>query len=262
MRILYFGNNWVGWQVLQWLQAQGEQVVGLVLHPDERCKFGNEMRAAVVGDNCAILDGSRLQEQSSLDSIHDLQPDIGISALFGYILRHELLELLPNGCINIHPALLPYNRGAFPNVWSIVDKTPAGVTIHYIDEGVDTGDLIAQRRVDTTVLDTGQSLYHKLELASLELFQRTWPLLKSGSVERRRQEGKGTCHRVRDLEQIDEIDPDQSYRAGDLIDILRARTFPPYPGAYIRSNGRKIYLRVQLLDENQLSGKFADGTQH
>jgi methionyl-tRNA formyltransferase len=262
MRILYFGNNWVGWQILQWLKAQRQQVVGLVLHPDQRCKFGKEMRGAVDGDNCAILDGSRLQDQQTLDSIRDLRPDIGISALFGYILRRELLALLPNGCINIHPALLPYNRGAFPNVWSIVDKTPAGVTIHYIDEGVDTGDLISQRRVDTTLLDTGESLYRKLEFASLELFQQTWPLLKSGKVECCRQEGKGSRHRVHDVEQIDEIDPGQSYRAGELIDILRARTFPPYPGAYIRCNGRKIYLRVQLLDEDQLSKEFADGIQH
>src|ERR1700677_4813204 len=121
MRILLFANNWVGWQIAAWLRAQKEEVVGLVLHPRERRKHGPEIIEAAGLDASRILDGSRLDEEAVMATIKAWQPSIGISALFGYILRRKLLDLMPSGCLNVHPAFLPYNRGAFPNVWSIIE---------------------------------------------------------------------------------------------------------------------------------------------
>ena len=96
-------------------------------------------------------------------------------------------------------------------------------------------------------VDTGESLYRKLERASLSLFQETWPLLKAGEAERIPQDpGSGTFHYTRDAEKIDCIDPERTYRARDLINILRARTFPPYRGAYFETGGKRVYLRLQL----------------
>ena len=164
MRILYFANNWVGWQVLEFLQARGEDIAGIAMHPPEKRKYGAEIEAAA-GTVC-VVDGSRLNQPETLEIIRQLRPDIGVSVSFGYILRRALLDLLPAGCINLHPALLPYNRGAHPNIWSIIDRTPAGATLHYIDEGVDTGDIIAQRSVPADLADTGETLYLKLERAS------------------------------------------------------------------------------------------------
>ena len=92
--------------------------------------------------------------------------------MFGYILRPNFLRLIPRGCVNVHPALLPYNRGAYPNVWSIVDGSPAGVTIHFVDEGIDTGDIIAQAQVVIEPVDTGESLYRKLERGAVALFPK------------------------------------------------------------------------------------------
>jgi methionyl-tRNA formyltransferase len=90
-------------------------------------------------------------------------------------------------------------------------------------------------------------LYKKLEATALELFKQQWPLIQAGKSERRPQSrDAGTSHRVRDVDAIDEIDADRSYRAGDLIDILRARTFPPHRGAYLKVNGRRIYLQLHL----------------
>jgi methionyl-tRNA formyltransferase len=167
--------------------------------------------------------------------------------------------------INLHPAYLPYNRGAFTNVWSIVDGTPAGATLHYIDTGVDTGDVIARSRVTVSPTDTGGSLYDKLENACIELFKGTWPQVASGNVPRIAQsgpsfEGEGTSHRMKDVDAIDEIDLDASYKARDLINILRARTFPPYSGAYFTENDIRIYLRLQLLTEDELAGD-GEGTE-
>ena len=76
----------------------------------------------------------KLKEPKVLEAIDALQPDIGLSILFDYILRSEFLELCPLGVVNLHPSYLPYNRGQYPNVWSIMDGTPAGVTLHYIDD--------------------------------------------------------------------------------------------------------------------------------
>ena len=252
MRILFLGNNWVGWQVVRWLCEQNEQIVGLVVHPPHKRKYGDEIiRSAQVSPEY-IFDGSQLCQPDVLEAIKALRPHVGLSVLFGYILRPEFLDLFPAGVLNLHPAYLPYNRGAYPNVWSIVERTPAGVTLHYIDAGVDTGDIIAQRQVPVEFVDTGETLYRRLEEACVELFKDTWPLIRSGRATRVSQdEREGTYHCTRDVERIDAIDLDHTYTARELIDIIRARTFPPYPGTYLMHEGRKIYLRLQLLYEEQ-----------
>ncbi len=250
MRVLLLCNNWVGWQVTRWLQEQNEEIVGLVLHPAHRRKYGEEIlqSASLVPER--VFEAPQLRETATREAIRALKPDLGISAFFGAILRPLFLEMFPQGVVNIHPALLPYNRGANPNVWSIVEGTPAGVTLHYIDAGLDTGDIISQRQVFVASTETGGSLYQKLELASLELFQETWPRLRTGQAVRIPQlEEGGTAHRLADVAQIDEIDLERSYQARDLINILRARTFPPYHGAYFRDGNKKIYLRLQLDEE-------------
>jgi methionyl-tRNA formyltransferase len=252
MPILLFANNWVGWQVARWLKDQGEEIVGLVLHPPHKCKFGQEIAESVGLPEAYIFDGSRLRHPDVLQAIRQLRPNIGLSILFGYILRADLIHLFPAGVINLHPAYLPYNRGVYPNVWSIIEGTPAGVTLHYIDAGIDTGDIIAQKQVPVEPVDTGETLYRKLEQACLELFEENWPLVLSGKARRAPQSReKGTYHRTGDVEQIDAIDLDRTYTARGLIDILRARTFPPYAGAYFQSSKGKVYLRLQIFYEEE-----------
>ena len=250
MRIFCLCNNWLGWQVLKWLQQEGDEIAGLAVHPDARAKYGREIRAAVSNTKCAVLDGSRLKDAGVLEQIRRLEADIAVSVLFGYVLNTDFIGLFPQGCVNLHPALLPYNRGAFPNVWSIVSKTPAGVTLHYIDPGIDTGDVIAQKEVPVLVTDTGASLYGRLETEALELFKSNWPSVRSGTCTRSPQSvSGGSSHRARDVEKIDEIDLQKTYRAEDLINVIRARTFAPYPGAYFVHAGKKIYLRLDLSEE-------------
>lgn len=261
MRIVYFGNNTIGWSVLRWLKEQGEEIVGLVVHPPKRSLHASEILSLVDPNACRIFDGSLLSDSEVQDALKALNPDIGISVGFGYVLRKEILSLFPRGCVNLHPAFLPYNRGAYPNVWSLVEGTPAGVTLHYMDEGVDTGDIIAQRRVPTELSDTGESLYLRLERESLGLFQESWGALRDPDrlVRAPQQKEAGSLHRVSDVKRIDEIALDRSYLAKDLINILRARTFPPHRGAYFIHEGRKIYLRLQLMEESNFLGETNDG---
>lgn len=247
MRILYLGNNWVGWQVLRWLTVQQEEIVGLVVHEPHKQRYTEELLHAAGLPAERVFTGPQLRDPTVRSRIATLAPDIGLSVLFGYLLAPEFLTLFPRGVVNLHPALLPHNRGPYPNVWSIVDGTPSGVTLHYVDDGIDTGDVIAQCNVPVEPVDTGETLYRKLEQASVALFKEAWPKLKAGLIQRRPQpRGRGTCRRCSDVEAIDAIDPDRAYVARDLINVLRARTFPPYPGAYVTVDGRRIYLRLQL----------------
>ncbi|MCH7746093.1 MAG: hypothetical protein IIC84_08485, partial [Chloroflexi bacterium] len=92
-----------------------------------------------------------------------------------------------------------------------------------------------------------------LEVASLDLFTDTWPLVASGNAPKTPQTKAGrTYHRRKDTDSIDHIDLDEQYTARHLIDVLRARTFAPYPGAYVEVDGKRVYLRLQLMYENDL----------
>lgn len=253
MRVLVLGNNWVAWQVIRCLKELGEEIVGLVLHPPQQCKYGEEIKSASGLDSADIFKAEELRQPETIRSIRERRADLALSLLFDYILLPELIESFPEGVINLHPAYLPFNRGQYPNVWSIVEGTPSGVTLHYMDAGIDTGEIIAQREVSVDEWDTGESLYRKLEQASVRLFEETWPLIRSGRAKRVRQAPEaGTYHRTRDVEKIDEIDMGRAYGARELINIIRARTFPPYTGAYFRSQGRKVYLRLELIPEEDL----------
>ena len=241
MRIVFFGNNQTALAVLRWLKSRGETLVGLVVHPPERQKCGLELVAECGLDAAQTLYGDQLQEPAVLAKIRDAQPDVALSVYFGYILKPELLGLFPSGVLNLHPAFLPYNRGAYPNVWSIVEGTPVGATLHYMDAGVDTGDILAQQQLQVDPTDTGQTLYHRLERLCLDLFKEAWPAFKMGRLPRQPQEPcSGTSHRIRDVEAIDAIDLNRAYTARELINLLRARTFHPIAGLTLWRGGEKF----------------------
>lgn len=250
MKILFFGNNWLGWQVLKWLKETGREIVGVVIHPEEKQKYAREILQAADLPPERIFFGQFLENPSTLEAIRKLAPDVGLSVMFDYILDKAFLDLFPRGCFNLHPSYLPYNKGAFANVWAIVDRTTAGVTFHVIDEGVDTGPIVAQKRVEISPADTGETLYRKLERAGVELFKETWPKVEAGTYELKHQNpDEGMAHKRSDVERIDRIDLDREYKARDLIDILRARTFPPYKGAYFVEDGKKIYMELHLYED-------------
>ncbi len=251
MRVFYMGNNWLGLKVLEWMLGTNDEIVGLAVHSEGASGYANQMREIADLPADHVFDGSALSNEEAEEAVRALDPDIGVSVLFGYILRPSFLDLFSEGAVNLHPAYLPYNRGAYPNVWSIVDETPAGVTLHEIDEGVDTGDIWARRQVEVRPTDTGRSLYRRLEQAALSLFRSAWPKRKSGELAPVEQsEEEGTKYYTDDVKEIDEIDLDATYTGRELIDILRARTFPPHNGAYFEDEkGKKVYLRLELTEE-------------
>lgn len=241
-----FANNLLGLRVTDWLHHNGVDIAGLVLHPPSRARFSNEIIAAAGNARPMVADWTQLSFHSFPDQIAAMGGDIGVSVMFGYKMPPAIFNGFPRGCINIHPSLLPYNRGADPNVWPIVDGTPAGVTIHWVDDNIDTGPVIAQREVPVLPIDTGASLYQRLGDESLALFIETWPSIVAGSAPRRAQVGEGTYHKRADLASLDAIDLDATYTARELIDRLRARTFHPYPGVVYAAGERRVRIRVEL----------------
>jgi len=206
LKILYFGNNWLGLQILKYLKSKNENIAGIVIQLGREQKHAADMIRISQLPKKLIIDADTLHQRKTMKKIKSISPDMGISVLFRHILSPELLSLFPSGVINLHPSKLPYNRGQYPNVWSIIGETPAGTSIHYINEDIDAGDVISQLNVEISPIDTGETLYHKLEKASIKLFKKSWPQIKSGKVQRIAQDVKsGTTYRARDVEKIDEI---------------------------------------------------------
>ena len=137
----------------------------------------------------------------SPDYIKTNRFDFLVSYGYRHILKKPILDLFPQRAINLHISYLPYNRGADPNFWSFIESTPKGVTIHYIDEGVDTGDIIVQKKVDfsssvheATLASTYETLHHEIQ----QLFFQNWASIKSLQCQAIPQSGTGTLHRLKD----------------------------------------------------------------
>lgn len=126
--------------------------------------------------------------------IDDHNFDFLVSYNYRRILKGDVLGRFPDRAVNLHIALLPWNRGADPNFWSFVEKTPKGVTIHYLDEEVDTGDIIVQNQIASYSGDTFRMMYDKLHVYIQWLFTQHWSSIRNGSCLRRKQPVMGTFH--------------------------------------------------------------------
>ena len=128
----------------------------------------------------------------------ELNPDLIVSYGYRHILRPTVLDWVSGAAINLHISLLPWNRGADPNLWSFLEDTAAGVSIHYVDAGVDTGDLIGQREVRFNGEETLRSSYERLQLEIQDLFCELWAEIRAGRAPRTPQPSGGSYHRSSD----------------------------------------------------------------
>ena len=167
------------------------------------------MRVLVLSSYAERIAGTFARESDTV-VIHESDVDpaflaanaIDLVVSYGYprILKPDVVAAYVGRIVNLHISLLPWNRGADPNFWSFFDSTPKGVTIHEIDEGVDTGALLVQREVRFAAGETLATSYEKLRRAVEALFDETWRDIKDGRYEARLQTGAGSYHRTRDKE--------------------------------------------------------------
>jgi len=129
--------------------------------------------------------------------------DFLVSYGYRHIIRKEILDLFPDRAVNLHISYLPWNRGADPNLWSFIEDSPKGVTIHYVDEGLDTGDIIIQKRVDFDLdTETLATSYQKLHREIQQLFKEVWNDIKHLQCPRKKQIGDGSMHLAREKESL------------------------------------------------------------
>lgn len=248
MRVLCLFNNIISSEILNYLLDINTNIIGLILHPDESAKYKKELKSQINDKDEIFINenGHLINSNDMVNKIYKLAPDIILSVGFGYILEKEVIDIPSQGAINLHTSYLPYNRGSYPNIWSIVEKTPAGVTLHYIDQGIDTGNIISKRKVKKEFKDTGKTLHRKLQKAAVKLFRDTWPDIANGKIDLTKQSKKGSFHLDKDIKNIEEIILDKEYKARDLLNIIRAMTFRPYDSTYVIEKGKKYYLRLDI----------------
>ena len=176
-KILFLSNNENTSDVCRWLEAQGENV-------------------------------HLIQNKVTLDMIRMLQPSFIISFNYRYLITKDIIDYMQGKIINLHTSYLPYNRGSSPNFFSFMEDTPKGVTIHLMDEGLDTGDILCQRELffDETK-ESFASSYDKLTEAMKELFYENWQKIKAGELKPQKQEETGTYHRMKELHVMREVIP-------------------------------------------------------
>jgi methionyl-tRNA formyltransferase len=232
VRTVLLANNRLGAGAAAYLAERGD-LAGIVLHPRDRQRHVDALHS---------LDVPLWEWPDGLDDVRRLRPACLLSVLFGYVLSAEWLDVPSWGAVNLHPALLPWNRGAAPNVWPLVDGSPAGTTLHLMVVELDAGPVIAQRQVATFAGDTALTLYNRLEAASLALLRDTWPDIED--VVPTPQAPGGTYHRLADLASLDLTEADFT-----TLDKLRARTFPPHGAEFVRDGDRfRVRVEIERLD--------------
>jgi methionyl-tRNA formyltransferase len=132
----------------------------------------------------------------------DMHADIVVSCGYRHIIKEPILSAYKGRIINQHISLLPYNRGADPNFWSLYDDTPKGITIHLVDKGLDTGPILARRELTFEPDMTMRTSYQYLQDEMAKLWSVFWPLWCDKKVTAIEQSGKGTYHRSSDLDPL------------------------------------------------------------
>lgn len=214
------------------------------------CLFGQgplcEAVKAALAAQGHILLGPFASPQST-EALTSTQASVGLSCGYRHKLKAEEWECFPDGILNLHTGYLPWNRGAYPNVWPILDGSPAGVTLHRVDAGWDTGPILAQRTVTVEPWDTAGTLYDKLLAAGVMLVGAAvgaagnfgWPDGTPQNLE------AGNFHRKADWERYRRAAEHLSGEQPDLIQDLRAASFLGYGFRY-RQDGKLIEATITL----------------
>lgn len=248
MRIALLASGPVGHAAARALRAHDGNVVCLMLDPRGDEAENGRIRAQfpALGDADVLTDDRRSDEEKA-ELLRKLQVDLAILAWWPYIVGPAVLGAPRLGCLNFHPSLLPHNRGTHPNFWALVEEAPYGVTIHFATADIDGGDIAFQAPLEVSWEDTGGSLHRRACEEIVRLFERHLPDILRGDIPRRRQEpGAGSFHRRAELDPASRVVLDGEYRARELLNLLRARTFPPHPAAWFEDDGVRYEVRVEV----------------
>lgn len=254
MRFAFAGDRDISVQVLDFVLASQHRPLALLVSEPGRATHAQKLieRCGFLGPG-RILRGREFRSVQGIDLLRSLELDFIIGVHFPYMVPQEVLRTPRRGVLNLHPAFLPYNRGWHTPSWAILERTPMGATLHFMDVEVDAGDIVHQRQIDTSPGDTANSLYERVKRLELEVFREAWPLLVSGQYKATPQAiVRGTTHRRADLlaANVQRIDLDQRVTAGDLLRRIRALTTDRVgEAAYYEVDGRRYRVQVVVTEE-------------
>ena len=249
-RVVFMGSPQFAVPTLEAL-ARHFNVVGVVTQPDKPAGRGNVLTPPPVKRKAQelglpVFQPARLSRPEAIEQLRDWQPDLIVVAAYGQILKPQVLQLPPYGCLNVHASLLPRWRGAAPVAYAIWhgDKE-TGVTIMLMDEGLDTGPILSQRKEPIHPDDTAATLGERLAHLGATLLVETIPLYLAGEIRPQPQdEGKATyAPRLK--------------REDGLLDFTRpaeelarqVRAFDPWPGTFTWWKGKRLkVLKARAVD--------------
>lgn len=254
-RFAFAGDRNLAVRCLEFLIENDERPAALMVSSPDRASHARELIEASGLGSDLVLTGREFREPAGVSLLRSLDLDYIVGVHFPYIVPEEVLEIPSIGVINLHPALLPYNRGWHTANWAILDGTPIGATLHFMDAALDTGDIISQVELAVRPEDTAHSIHGRLLDLEYEVFREAWPLLASGSPPRTPQpEGAGTAHNRSDLADpaVSRLDLEAEAPIGETLRRLRALTTNDVgEAAYFEVNGRRYRVQVSITPDDQ-----------
>jgi methionyl-tRNA formyltransferase len=234
MRVLFIGTGEIGVPTLRALQNSSEhELIGVVTQPDkpvgrDQTVTPPPIKAALAGNKMSILQPARIKDRQSIDEIRALAPDVIVVMAYGQILPRDVLEIPKAACLNLHASLLPRWRGAAPIQAAIVaGDGESGITVMYMNEGLDTGDILLQRQIDIAPGETGGSLHDRLGEIAPEALLESLRLLETGKAPRVAQENALATNAPKLNREDGRIDWTET---AEVIE-RKIRAFNPWPGA-------------------------------
>lgn len=233
MRVLFIGTGDIGLPGLEWLLGSVEhEVVGVVTQPDK--PVGRKLQLTppatkVLAEKAGVPVFQPLRIRYAVDELAALKPDIGIVIAYGQILPKSVLELPVHGCLNVHTSLLPLYRGAAPIQAAIrAGDSETGLTIMFMDEGLDTGDILLTETLPIAPDETGGSLHDKLAAMAPAALERALNLIADGKAPRVPQDHTRASHIGKLTREHGRIQWNQS-----AVEIERTlRAYQPWPGSH------------------------------
>ena len=250
MKVLFMGTPEFAVPVLEGL-IEDYDVVGVVTQPDKMVGRHQELKYSPVKEvalihSIKVLQPIKIKEEYK--SVLELDPDIIITCAYGQIIPKEILDYPKYGCINVHASLLPKLRGGAPIHKAIIEGySKTGITIMYMDVGMDSGDIISQEEIEILDSDNLESLHDKLSILGRELLLKTLPSILDGSNERIPQKEEEVTYAYNIKREEEHIDYNKSNR--EVFNLIRGLS--PVPGAYsiLFDNEIKIYESI-INDKN------------
>ncbi len=244
MRLIFIGTPAFAVPSLRALASSGHEIAAVVTQPDRPAGRGRRpshspVKLAALELELPVTQPESLRNPESVAALQDLAPDLIVAVAYGQILRPEVLNIPEHGVVNVHPSLLPLYRGASPIPAAILagDKE-TGVTIMLMDEGMDSGPILAQARHPISPEDASASLTESLAELGSELLVRTTQDWLAGRITPEPQDSSRATF-TRPLKKEDGA-VDWSLPALDIW--RRVRAYNPWPGAYTGLDGQLMHI--------------------